>query len=286
MKFPQYYTATSIFAHYSLRVIAGLVLFFLIFPIIVIVPLSFNAQEFFTFTPGMLSLDPAAFSTKWYADFFNDDKWILAVKNSFYYASMATLLATILGTVAAIGLSSGKMPYKSFITAILISPMVVPLIIIAAGMFFFYATIGIAHSDFGLIVAHAVLGTPFVVITVSATLMNFDRTLLNASSSMGANPVQTFFHITFPLIRPGVISGALFAFVTSFDEVVLIIFLAAPEQRTIPRQMFSGLREQISPTILAAATLLILISVILLVTIELLRRHSARINATGGKPSR
>jgi putative spermidine/putrescine transport system permease protein len=141
-------------------------------------------------------------------------------------------------------------------------------------MYFFYSAIHIAGSDIAIIFAHAILGTPFVVITVTATLAGFDKSLLRASSSLGANPVSTFFHVTFPLIRPGVISGALFAFVTSFDEVVLIIFLADPDQRTIPRQMFSGLREQINPPILAAASLLILISIVLLFTIEILRRRS------------
>jgi putative spermidine/putrescine transport system permease protein len=271
---PVYYSPIRIFWHYALRIIVGLVLFFLIFPILVTIPLSFNVEPFFTFTEGMLKLDPAAYSTKWYVEFFTDQKWNIALKNSFYFAFMSTILATILGTVAAVGLASDRMPYKPLITAILISPMIVPLVIIAAGMYFFYSVIGIAGTDFGIIVAHAMLGTPFVVITVTATLAGFDKSLLRASSSLGANPVTTFLYVTFPLIRPGVISGALFAFVTSFDEVVLIIFLADPDQRTIPRQMFSGLREQINPTILAAASLLILISIILLFTIEMLRRRS------------
>ena len=271
---PVYYSPLRKFWHYGLRIIVGLILLFLIFPILITIPLSFNVEPFFSFTEGMLKLDPAAYSTKWYVEFFTDHKWNIALKNSFYYASMATLMATILGTVAAVGLASDRMPFKSLITAILISPMIVPLVIIAAGMYFFYSTLGIAGTDFGIIVAHAMLGTPFVVITVTATLAGFDKSLHRAASSLGANPVRTFLDITFPLIRPGVISGALFAFVTSFDEVVLIIFLADPDQRTIPRQMFSGLREQINPTILAAASLLILISIILLFAIELLRRRS------------
>ncbi len=271
---PVYYSPLRKFWHYGLRIIVGLILLFLIFPILITIPLSFNVEPFFSFTEGMLKLDPAAYSTKWYVEFFTDHKWNIALKNSFYYASMATLMATILGTVAAVGLASDRMPFKSLITAILISPMIVPLVIIAAGMYFFYSTLGIAGTDFGIIVAHAMLGTPFVVITVTATLAGFDESLHRAASSLGANPVRTFLDITFPLIRPGVISGALFAFVTSFDEVVLIIFLADPDQRTIPRQMFSGLREQINPTILAAASLLILISIILLFAIELLRRRS------------
>lgn len=271
---PVYYSPLRKIWHYGLRLIVGLVLFFLIFPILITIPLSFNVEPFFTFTEGMLKLDPEAYSTKWYVEFFTDHKWNIALKNSFYFAFMATIMATVLGTVAAVGLASDRMPFKSLITAILISPMIVPLVIIAAGMYFFYSTLGIAGTDFGIIVAHAMLGTPFVVITVTATLAGFDKSLLRASSSLGANPVTTFLKVTFPLIRPGVISGALFAFVTSFDEVVLIIFLADPDQRTIPRQMFSGLREQINPTILAAASLLILISILLLFTIELLRRRS------------
>jgi len=271
---PVYYSPLRRIWHYGLRMLVGLVLFFLIFPILITIPLSFNVEPFFTFTEGMLKLDPEAYSTKWYVEFFTDHKWNIALKNSFYYAFMATLMATLLGTVAAVGLASDRMPFKSLITAILISPMIVPLVIIAAGMYFFYSTLGIAGTDFGIIVAHAMLGTPFVVITVTATLAGFDKSLLRASSSLGANPVTTFLKVTFPLIRPGVISGALFAFVTSFDEVVLIIFLADPDQRTIPRQMFSGLREQINPTILAAASLLILISILLLFTIEILRRRS------------
>lgn len=271
---PVYYSPLRRVWHYSLRIIVGLVLLFLIFPILIVVPLSFNAEPFFTFTEGMLKFDPDAYSTKWYVEFFTEKKWNIALVNSFYYAFMSTLLATFLGTVAAVGLASDRMPYKPLITAILISPMIVPLVIIAAGMYFFYSVMGIAGTDFGIIVAHAMLGTPFVVITVTATLAGFDKSLLNASKSLGASPLKTFFYVTFPLVRPGIISGALFAFVTSFDEVVLIIFLADPDQRTIPRQMFSGLREQINPTILAAASLLILISILLLFTVEYLRRRS------------
>ena len=271
---PIYYGPFRRFYHYAFRVFVTLVLMFLILPILITIPLSFNVEPFFKFTDGMLNLDPNAYSTKWYYQFFTDHKWNIAVKNSFYYAFASTILATILGTMAAVGLASDKMPFKSFITAILISPMIVPLIIIAAGMYFFYSYINIAGSDFSIIAAHAVLGTPFVVITVTATLTGFDQNLIKASYSLGSNYISTFYNITLPLIKPGVISGALFAFVTSFDEVVLIIFLANPEQRTIPRQMFSGLREQINPTILAAATLLIMVSIILLFTVEFLRRKS------------
>jgi putative spermidine/putrescine transport system permease protein len=159
---------------------------------------------------------------------------------------------------------------------LLISPMIVPLIISAAGMYFFYSNIGLSQTYLGIILAHTALGTPFVVITVTATLVGFDHSLSRASANLGANPTTTFFKVIMPLILPGVISGALFAFITSFDEVVVVLFLAGFDQRTIPRQMWSGIREQISPTILAVATILVMISIALLATLELLRRRGEK----------
>lgn len=275
-KTPAYYGFWYHLGSLLLKSSSWLVLFFLIMPILVIVPLSFNAEPFFSFTEGMLSFQPEAYSLKWYAAIFTDPKWTLAIQNSFFIGICATVIATVLGTCAAVGLARDDMPARRLITALLLSPMIVPLIITAAGMFFFYADIGLAGSYLGIILAHAALGTPFVIITVTATLTGFDYALARAALNLGARPLQVFFDIIMPLIRPGVISGALFAFITSFDEVVVVLFMAGPGQRTIPRQMFSGLREQINPTILAVATLLILVSIALLVTIELLRRRSER----------
>jgi len=277
---PLYFSPSHRLSVYALRAVAAAVIVFLLLPVVIVIPLSFNAQPFFTFTEGMLTLDPEAFSLRWYRAMLDDPNWLLAIRNSFVIAILATILATTLGTVAAIGLASGDLPFRRFVTALLLSPMIVPLIIIAAGMFFFYSRFNLVATLPGIVIAHAALGIPFVVITVSATLAGFDRSIYNASLSLGANPVRTFRAVVFPLIRPGVISGAVFAFVTSFDEVVLVLFLAGPDQRTIPRQMFSGLREQISPTILAVATMLILISVALLATLELLRRRTRKIQGS------
>jgi len=257
--------------------LAWLVLFFLVLPILVIVPLSFNAEPFFTFTPGMLRLDPAAYSLQWYEAIFHSSKWMLSIRNSFVIGTCAMVVATTLGTLAAVGLASTDMPWRRPITALLLSPMIVPLIIVAAGMFFFYTRFNLVASFTGLIMAHAALGVPFVIITVTATLSGFDTALYRAGLSLGASPFHVFCTVIIPLIRPGVISGALFAFGTSFDEIVLVLFLAGPEQTTIPRQMFSGLREQINPTILAVATLLIAISILLLGTLELLRRRTEKL---------
>ncbi|MEX0502104.1 ABC transporter permease [Alphaproteobacteria bacterium LSUCC0719] len=263
--------------YYGFRVICGLIFFFLIAPILVIIPLSFNAQDFFTFTKEMLNFDPAGYSLKHYRDFFTNSDWQIAVRNSFKIAPAATLLSVAFGTLAAIGLSQPHVPFRRAIMAILISPMIVPLIISAAGMYFFYSRIGLQGQYIGVVLAHAALGIPFVIITVTATLVGFDKSLVRASANLGAGPMTTFFKIQMPLILPGVVSGGLFAFITSFDEVVVVLFVGSAGQKTLPWQMFTGLREQISPTILAVATILVAISIALLTTVELLRRRSERL---------
>ncbi|MHA3914462.1 ABC transporter permease [Halovulum sp. GXIMD14793] len=347
MSLPVYATPAQRIWYYSFRVICVLIFFFLIFPIVIIIPLSFNAQNFFTFTPEMLALKPEGYSLKHYEDFLGKDfinggghpvsgmvigllagclvtlfrffasgargvslflpilifglfgllvgkfwgvegTWVTPLKNSMKIAPIATLLSVGLGTLAAIGLSQSHVPGRRTIMAILISPMIVPLIISATGMYFFYSTLGgWAEHGLGLsqntvgymkvILAHAALGVPFVIITVTATLVGFDRSLTRAAANMGAGPVRTFFKVQMPLILPGVISGALFAFITSFDEVVVVLFVGSAGQKTLPWQMFTGLREQISPTILAVATILVVISIALLTTVEILRRRSEKL---------
>lgn len=283
-----YLSPGQVLWHYTFRVICGIIFTFLITPILVVMPLSFNAQDFFTFTPEMLQFDPEGYSLKHYKDFFTNNEWQRSFKNSLLIAPVATLVSVSLGTLAAVGLSQSHVPFKRAITAILISPMIVPLIISATGMFFFYSHVGNFLEDrIGLdknfvgyvkvILAHSVLGIPFVIITVTATLVGFDSSLTRAAANMGADPVRTFFKIQMPLILPGVISGGLFAFITSFDEVVVVMFVGSTNQKTLPWQMFTGLREQISPTILAVATILVAISIALLVTLELLRRRSERL---------
>mgnify|MGYP000309220530 FL=1 len=265
--------------HYTYLTFCGLVFFFLIAPLFVILPLSFNAEQYIHFSAKMLALDPEGFSLRWYEDMIYGTKnpWGLATKNSLIIAFFATIGSTVLGTVAALGLSSRYMPYKAAFMALLISPMIVPLIISGTAIFFFMAKVGLAATHTGIVLSHIILGTPFVVITVTATLTGFDHSVTRAAASLGSNPVNTFMKITLPLIMPGVISGALFAFVTSFDEVVVVLFLAGLENTTIPIQMWVGLREQLSPTIMAVATCLIVMSTLILVSAELLRRRSERL---------
>jgi len=297
MALPPYAGPGETLWYYSFRFICGAIFLFLILPVVIVVPLSFNIEPYFTFTQGMLTFDPAAFSLRWYQDIFqngmadpsqvfgwnwivdswNNAQWVHSTKNSFFIAILVTILATTLGTLAALGLSQSDLPYRGAIMGILISPMIVPLIITAAGMYFFYSDVGLAQTYTGIILAHTALGTPFVVITVTATMISFDRSLIRAGSNLGAPPHTVFFKVIMPLILPGVISGGLFAFITSFDEVVAVLFLSGFEQRTIPRQMWSGIREQISPTILAVATILVFISICLLTMVELLRRRSEKL---------
>lgn len=260
-----------------MKLFSYVVFLFLVLPILILVPLSFNSGSFFSFSQEMLSLDPSAFSLRWYEDFFNDPKWMMAIKNSFIIAVFSTIVAVILGTIAAMGLNSPKVPFKNTLMLILISPMIIPLIILAAGMYFFYGYVNLLGTYTGLIIAHAILGVPFVLLNVLSALSAYDTNLTKASNSLGAGRYYTFFNVMFPIIRPGIISGALFAFITSFDEVIIIIFLASPEQKTIPRQMFSGLREQISPTILAASTMLLIFSVLLLLSIQYMQRKTNKI---------
>jgi|TARA_B110000977_G_scaffold53017_1_gene72031 putative spermidine/putrescine transport system permease protein len=279
MALPSYTETRYRIWHYIYLTICTSVFIYLVAPLFVIFPLSFSADEFLMFSEGMKRLDPDAFSTRWYKDMVWGTKnpWGLAAKNSLMVAFFATIGSVLIGTLAAVGLSSRHMPYKGIIMAILISPMIVPLIISGVAIFFFMAKVGLAATHTGIIIAHIILGTPFVVITVTATLSGFDHSVTRAAASLGSTPINTFMKITLPLILPGVISGGLFAFVTSFDEVVVVLFLAGLENTTIPIQMWIGLREQLSPTILAVATCLIIMSTLILVTAELLRRRSERL---------
>ena len=290
MALSSYATPVQRTYYYAYLVFCGIVFFFLIAPLVAIIPISFSRSPFMLFTEGMLAWppDPEAWSFRWYRYMVGictdknlttpcSNRWMVGTVNSFFVGTISTLVATALGTLAALGLSRPHMPYKGLIMSILISPMIVPLIITAAGMFFFYAKVNLVYTFTGIILAHVALSTPFVVITVTATLVGFDTNMTKASQSLGARPVRTFFKVIMPLILPGVISGALFAFITSFDEVVIVMFMASLDQLTIPKQMWAGIRQEISPVILCMATCLVALSIFLLTTVELLRRRSEKL---------
>ena len=258
-----------------LWIVSGLVLAFLITPLLVIVPLSFSSGT-------MLTLPLPGWSLRWYAEVASSEPWQNSLMHSLIVGVIATVMATVLGTLAALGLTRADFPGKSLLMGILISPMIVPLVIVAAGAYFFLLPLGLTNSLFGLALVHAALGAPFVLITVSATLAGLDPSLPRAAANLGAPPTVVFRKVILPLIAPGVISGGLFAFVTSFDEVVVAMFLTGPQNRTLPRQMFDGLRDNISPAILAVATLLIAVAILLLATVEYLRRRNLRLRGISG----
>jgi len=263
-QFPAYANGLDKLGWWALRLFCVAVLVYLLAPILAIIPLSFSSSSFLAYPmPG--------WSLQWYQNLFTSDEWGRAAKNSFIVAPAATLIATVLGTLTAVGLARANFRGKGLLMSVLIAPMVVPIVVVGVACYLFFARIGLADTYTGLIVVHAALGAPFVVTTVLATLQNFNHNLVRASLSLGAGPVQTFFRVTLPVIAPGVISGALFAFATSFDEVVVTLFIAGPQQVTLPRQMFTGIRENINPTIAAVATLLILFTTCLMGVLEWIR---------------
>ncbi len=253
-------------------VLASIVLFYLIFPIFVIIPVSFSAAKYLTFPPPGLSL-------RWYANFFGRPDWRSAAWLSIWVACSVTLLACALGTPAAFGLVRGRFRGKRMINAFLLSPLIVPGIIVAVGIYFVYARLGLIGRPYGLVLAHTCLAVPFVVINVSAALYGFDDRLEHAAESLGATPWATFWQVTFPLIRPGIFAGAVFAFITSFDELLVALFVSGSTAVTLPRLMWQELREDIDPTIAAASSLLIVLTTSLLVSVELLRRRSERLRS-------
>ncbi len=254
----------------AVRIAAYVILAALVLPMFVVLPLSFTSGSLLIYPlPGL--------SLRWYEEFFTDPLWVRATRNSVLVAIPTTILATALGTAAALGIVRLRSRLAPVLVGILVTPLIVPVIVFAVAAFYFYARLGIAGTYLALIAGHTVLAVPFVVVTVLATLQGFDSNLARAASSLGAPPWLAFRRVTLPLILPGVISGALFAFVTSFDELIVTIFLANPQHRTLPRQLWSGVQETINPPITAAAIVLMLVSVLAMLAVELLRRRSARL---------
>ncbi|MBY5828605.1 ABC transporter permease [Rhizobium ruizarguesonis] len=261
----------------GVALVAILVLLFLIVPLVVAVPLSFNSEPYFSYPmPG--------FSLRWYHELFGNDikglEWRNAFLNSVFIGISASVLATILGTSASLGIARGDLPFRGALQAMMLSPLVIPVVVYATGVVYFFARISLIGTYSGLIIAHALLGTPYVLITVTASLSGFDRNLTKAGLSLGAPPWMVFRKIALPLIAPGVASGALFAFVTSWDEIIVTLFLAYPDQQTVPRRLWAGVNEQLSPVVIAASTILFVITLGLLVVVEVLRRRNVRLSGT------
>lgn len=251
---------------------AAALLAFIVVPLLVVVPMSLTSGNTLTFpTPG--------WSLRWYGELVSDGRWINALQNSVIIAAATTLLACILGIPAAIGLAWGQFPGRKIIYAIIAAPLVVPVVIVGVSAYFFFARVGLVGNKLSIILIHTAMATPIMLTMVVASLQGFDRTLMRAAASMGAGMWRSFFKVLLPLIAPGVATGAIISFIISFDEVVVASFLSVGPGRTLPRMIFSGVRESISPAIAAVAVLLILLSAVLLGAIALLQSRAQRLRA-------
>ncbi|MCX5839591.1 MAG: ABC transporter permease [Deltaproteobacteria bacterium] len=249
--------------------LCGLILLFLNSPIFIVFPMSFSSASY-------LAFPPPGYSLQWYQKFLQHADWIQSTWCSFQIAFIVTLLSTTLGTLGSLGFVRGRFRGKNLISAFVISPLIVPYIIIALASYFFLAKFRLVGSQVGLILIHTVIAVPIVFIIVSNTLRNFDVSLEKAAMIMGANRVRTFFKVTLPLIRTGVFSGAFFSFLTSFDELIIVLFIGGVKVVTLPRKMWEGVRHETDPTITAAATILILFSVLVLALIMIIQAVSEK----------
>ena len=255
-----------------LYVVCGFIAFYLILPILIVFPMSFSSAEFLTFPPP-------GFSLKWFQRYFTDFSWIQPTYMSIQIALITMVFSTILGTLAAMALVRSRFRGKAAANSLILAPMIIPVIIISIALYGFFAKIGLIDTRTGLVLGHTLVCVPFVVITVGASLKGFDESLEMAAMICGATRLKAFLKITFPIIRPGMISGALFAFIISFDEIVISMFLCGIETRTLPLKMWEGIRMEINPVIAAVSTLLICLSMVLLILVEAIRRRTQfRIN--------
>jgi putative spermidine/putrescine transport system permease protein len=249
-----------------------LTLAFLVLPIAIVVPLSLSSGHYLSFPPPGVSL-------QWYRSFFGSSDWMGAAWVSIEVAVPVTVLSVLLGTPAAIGLLRGRFPGQQAVNALILSPLIVPGIIVAIGAYFVYAQYGLVGNPVALVLGHTCLAVPFVVINVTTALHGVDKRLEQAALSLGAAPWATFRQVTLPLIAPGIMAGAVFAFITSFDELLVALFLSGSGAVTLPRRMFDEIRYDIDPTIAAVSSLLILATTVLMLVAELLRRRSQRLRS-------
>lgn len=256
------------------RLYCAAVLAFLLVPIAAIVPLSFSGGSFLTYPIPSLSL-------RWYAEVLGGGKWMAALGNSLFIGAVATVCAVVLGTLAALGMARQRGPLVAALKVLVLSPMIVPVILIAVGSYFFLAPLQLTSTYAGMILAHTVIAVPFVVVPVLTALEGLDPNLTRAAAACGAAPATTFFRVTLPSIVPGMASGALFAFAASFDDVVIALLIAGPGQRTLPREMFSGLRDSITPALTAVATIMIVFSTMLFLLMQALQRRARRRGGRG-----
>lgn len=258
------------------RLLAGfaiLVAFWLVAPTVIVIPISFTDK-------ASLVFPVTGWSFRWYENFFTDPTWINSLVSSLRVAIVVALIATAIGTAAAVGLHRrGAIPSNTAIRGVLMAPMIVPGIVLAVGVYAVFLRIGLTGTFLGFVLAHTVMAVPFVVVAVGASLASFDTTMLAASASLGANPWTTFRRVTLPSIAPGVISGFLFAFIASFDEVILALFIQSPYLRTLPIKMFTSVTRDTDPTVAAASTIILGLTTFMILAALLLANRNRRRHA-------
>lgn len=242
-----------------LKLIGAAVALYFILPTLIVIPLSFSGAANFKFPPE-------GFSLRWYENFFTNPIWLTSLGNSALVAVLAAILATVVGTAAAIGLNRLTGRFAGFVRTLLMLSLVAPTIVVAVAVYVSFLQWHLTGTALGYVLAHAALGVPFVLVAVTSSLSGFDQRLLRASASLGASPLRSFLRITLPLISRGIVSGAIFAFVTSFDEVVIALFLRSPTFQTLPVQMYNAVTYELDPTISAASTIVVVaVTIIILV---------------------
>jgi putative spermidine/putrescine transport system permease protein len=247
--------------------LGALTVFYLLAPTLVIVPMSFTEAK-------ILSFPPEGFTFQWYAKMATDRQWSTGIVNSIQVATLTAVLSTVLGTLAALGLARGRFPGRSVVNGLALSPLIVPVVVIGIGMFGLFVQWRLSGSLVGLVLAHTALALPFVIVAVSTSLRTMDRNLELAAANLGADPRRSFLHITFPIILPGVLTGAIFAFITSWDEVVVAIFMTSARFRTLPVEMWEQVRQAVDPTVAAVSTTLLVVTTVLLLLLFVVRRQA------------
>jgi len=253
-----------------LYLFGALVLFFMVLPSIIVIPMSFSDSI-------MMKFPPDTFSLRWYRAFLGKAEWTDAFWLSVKLGVGVMGLSTVLGVLAALGLVRGRFRGRELLRGFLISPMIIPVVVTALAMYYFFAELKLTGSPWSLLASHTCMATPIVIVIVSATLQNLNPNLEKAAQILGATPRRAFFQIVLPIIQPGVIVGGLFAFILSFDEVVIAAFIGGYRPATLPKRMFENVRDEMDPTVAAISTLLVLISIILLLIVGQLNRRAQRL---------
>lgn len=244
----------------------GLIAAFLLLPIVFIVALSFGSSQWLAFPPPDWTL-------KWYGEFFENSAWMESAYSSLKVACLTTFVSILLGLPTAFALVRGRFPGRELLYSLCTLPMIVPLVIIAVAVYGLFLKLGYTGTLFAFVVSHVVVAFPFAVISIINSLKLFDRSIEDAAVICGASRLQAIFRVTFPAIRPGIIGGALFAFLISWDEVVLSVMMASPSLQTLPVRMWATLRQDMTPVIAVASTLLIALSVLIMIVAAMARRR-------------